>query len=125
MDQLKIAIFGSSGAIGSALCKKYIQQENVEKVYCFSRKKTDINHEKAQCFILDYLDEKNLSALSSEINFSFDIILISIGALLNPEKSIKDLNIEKFNNMISANTLPTLLIGKYFLPKLKIGRAHV
>lgn len=87
MDQLKIAIFGSSGAIGSALCKKYIQQENVEKVYCFSRKKTDINHEKAQCFILDYLDEKNLSALSSEINFSFDIILISIGALLNPEKS--------------------------------------
>ena len=95
------------------------------EVYCFSRKKTDINHEKAQCFILDYLDEKNLSALSSEINFSFDIILISIGALLNPEKSIKDLNIEKFNNMISANTLPTLLIGKYFLPKLKIGRAHV
>ena len=63
MDQLKIAIFGSSGAIGSALCKKYIQQENVEKVYCFSRKKTDINHEKAQCFILDYLDEKSLSAL--------------------------------------------------------------
>ena len=116
MDQLKIAIFGSSGAIGSALCKKYIQQENVEKVYCFSRKKTDINHEKAQCFILDYLDEKNLSAVSSEINFSFDIILISIGALLNPEKSIKDLNIEKFNDMISANTLPTLLIGKYFLP---------
>ena len=51
MDQLKIAIFGSSGAIGSALCKKYIQQENVEKVYCFSRKKTDINHEKADCFI--------------------------------------------------------------------------
>ena len=41
MDQLKIAIFGSSGAIGSALCKKYIQQENVEKVYCFSRKITE------------------------------------------------------------------------------------
>ena len=40
MDQLKIAIFGSSGAIGSALCRKYIQQENVKKVYCFSRKKT-------------------------------------------------------------------------------------
>ena len=58
MDQLKIAIFGSSGAIGSALCKKYIQQENVEKVYCFSRKKTDINHDKAHCFIADYLDEE-------------------------------------------------------------------
>ena len=122
MDQLKIAIFGSSGAIGSALCKKYIQQKDVDKVYCFSRKKTDINHDKAQCFIADYLDEENLSTLSSKINFSFDIILISIGALLNPEKSIKDLNIEKFNDMISANTLPTLLIGKYFLPKLNKNR---
>ena len=39
MGQLKIAIFGSSGAIGSALCKKYIEQDNVESVYCFSRKK--------------------------------------------------------------------------------------
>ena len=122
MDQLKIAIFGSSGAIGSALCRKYIQQENVEKVYCFSRKITEVKHEKVHCFVLDYLDEENLSTISSEINFSFDIILISIGALLNPEKSIKDLNVEKFNNMISANTLPTLLIGKYFLPKLNKNR---
>ena len=118
MGQLKIAIFGSSGAIGSALCKKYIEQDNVESVYCFSRKKTYINHEKAYFFPLNYLDEVDLSNVSNQINSSFDIILISIGALLNPEKSIKDLNVEKFNNMISANTLPTLLIGKYFLPKL-------
>ena len=118
MGQLKIAIFGSSGAIGSALCKKYIEQDNVESVYCFSRKKTHINHEKAYCFPLNYLDEVDLSNVSSQINSSFDIILISIGALLNPEKSIRDLTIEKFNSMISANTLPTLLIGKYFLPKL-------
>ena len=122
MGQLKIAIFGSSGAIGSALCKKYIEQDNVESVYCFSRKKTYINHEKAYCFPLNYLDEVDLSNVSNQINFSFDIILISIGALLNPEKSIKDLNVEKFNNMISANTLPTLLIGKYFLPKLNKNR---
>ena len=122
MGQLKIAIFGSSGAIGSALCKKYIEQDNVESVYCFSRKKTYINHEKAYFFPLNYLDEVDLSNVSNQINSSFDIILISIGALLNPEKSIKDLNVEKFNNMISANTLPTLLIGKYFLPKLNKNR---
>ncbi len=122
MDQLKIAIFGSSGAIGSALCKKYIQQENVEKVFCFSREKTEINHEKANCFLLNYLSEEDLYTASNKINFTFDIILISIGALLNPEKSIKDLSIDKFNTMISANTLPTLLIGKYFLPKLNKNR---
>ena len=122
MSKLNIAIFGSSGAIGSAICNKYIEQDNVEKVFCFSRKKTKINHEKAHCFSLNYLDEEDLFTTSNKINFSFDIILISIGALLNPEKSIKDLNVEKFNNMISANTLPTLLIGKYFLPKLNKNR---
>ena len=122
MSKLNIAIFGSSGAIGSALCKKYIEQDNVENVFCFSRKKTEINNKKAHCFSLNYLDEEDLFASSNKINFSFDIILISIGALLNPEKSIKDLTVEKFNNMISANTIPTLLIGKYFLPKLNKNR---
>ena len=39
MSKLNIAIFGSSGAIGSALCKKYTEQDNVEKVFCFSEKK--------------------------------------------------------------------------------------
>ena len=77
MDQLKIAIFGSSGAIGSALCKKYIQQENVAKVYCFSRQTTEVKHEKAHCFILDYLDEENLSIISSEINFKMYKELVS------------------------------------------------
>ena len=33
MSKLNIAIFGSSGAIGSALCKKYTEQDNVEKVF--------------------------------------------------------------------------------------------
>tara|TARA_B100001741_G_scaffold158999_1_gene131421 strand:+ start:324 stop:1022 length:699 start_codon:yes stop_codon:yes gene_type:complete len=122
MSKLNIAIFGSSGAIGSALCKKYTEQDNVEKVFCFSRKKTEIHNKKAFCFSLNYLDEEDLLTTSNKINFSFDIILISIGALLNPEKSIKDLTVEKFNNMISANTLPTLLIGKYFLPKLNKNR---
>ena len=69
MDQLKIAIFGSSGAIGSALCRKYIQQENVEKVFCFSRQITEVKHEKAHCFILDYLDEENLSTITREIYY--------------------------------------------------------
>ena len=47
MNKLNIAIFGSSGAIGSALCKKYTEQDNVEKVFCFSRKKTEIHNKKA------------------------------------------------------------------------------
>ena len=87
----------------------------LKKFFVFQKKKTEIHNKSFFCFSLNYLDEGDLLTTSNKINFSFDIILISIGALLNPEKSIKDLTIEKFNNMISANTLPTLLIGKYFL----------
>jgi hypothetical protein len=122
MSKLNIAIFGSSGAIGSALCKKYTEPDNVGKVFCFSRKKTEIHNKKAFCFSLNFLDEEGLLATSGGMNFSFDIFLISIGALLNPEKSIKDLTLEKFGGVVSAFPLPTLLIGKYFLPKLNKNR---
>ena len=47
-----------------------------------------------------------------------DIITIAIGALDNPEKSIRDLSAEKFLGMFNANTIPTALIAKYFLPCL-------
>jgi NAD(P)-dependent dehydrogenase (short-subunit alcohol dehydrogenase family) len=38
--------------------------------------------------------------------------------LENPEKSKKDLSKEKFYKMFEANTIPTALIGKYFIPIL-------
>ena len=39
-------------------------------------------------------------------------------ALDNPEKSIRDLSTEKFLDMFNANTIPTALIAKYYLPCL-------
>ena len=35
MKQLNIAIFGSSGAIGEALCVEYANKENIENVFAF------------------------------------------------------------------------------------------
>ena len=40
MTKLNIAIFGADGAIGNALCSKYLEDSRVEKIFTFSKKKT-------------------------------------------------------------------------------------
>ena len=67
---------------------------------------------------VDYCNEQSLAEAASSLQIKLDIIIVAIGALDNPEKSIRDLSAEKFLDMFNANTIPTALIAKYFLPCL-------
>ena len=118
MEKLNIAIFGADGAIGNALCSKYLEDSRVEKIFTFSRKKLVQNKKITNYILSDYEDEKRIDILSKNLQQKLDIIIIAIGSLIEPEKSLRDINIEKFLRMIKDNTIPTLVIGKYFLPKL-------
>jgi dihydrodipicolinate reductase len=44
MKTINIAIFGSSGAIGKALCLEYSKYENVNKIFAFSRTGESLNN---------------------------------------------------------------------------------
>ena len=118
MKPLNIAIFGSSGAIGKALCVEYANKENIENVFAFSRKGDTLNQKNINSHTVDYLDEESLKRTSLSINCKLDIVIVAIGQLDNPEKSIKELSAKKFIDMFKANTIPTALIAKYFLPLL-------
>ena len=118
MKPLNIAIFGSSGAIGKALCVEYANKENIENVFAFSRKGDTLNQNNINSHTVDYLDEESLKRTSLSINCKLDIVIIAIGQLDNPEKSIKEISAKKFIDMFKANTIPTALIAKYFLPLL-------
>ena len=118
MKPLNIAIFGSSGSIGKALCVEYANKENIENVFAFSRKGDTLNQKNINSHTVDYLDEESLKRTSLSINCKLDIVIIAIGQLDNPEKSIKELSAKKFIDMFKANTIPTALIAKYFLPLL-------
>ena len=118
MKPLNIAIFGSSGAIGKALCVEYANKENIENVFAFSRKGDTLNQKNINSHTVDYLDEESLKRTSLSINCKLDIVIIAIGQLDKPEKSIKELSAKKFIDMFKANTIPTALIAKYFLPLL-------
>lgn len=118
MSELNIAVFGSSGAIGSALCLEYAKNKNTNKIFAFSRSGNGPNHELVVKKKVDYLDEKSLEDASKTMDVKIDLIIIAIGMLDNPEKSKKDLSKEKFFKMFEANTIPTALIGKHFIPTL-------
>ena len=118
MTNLNVAIFGCSGAIGKALCIEYINKPNIDNVIAYSRSGEEFENNLIKSIKVDYCNEQSLAEAASSLQIKLDIIIVAIGALDNPEKSIRDLSAEKFLNMFNANTIPTALIAKYFLPCL-------
>ena len=118
MINLNVAIFGCSGAIGKALCIEYINKPNIDNIIAYSRSGEEFENNQIKSIKVDYCNEQSLAEAASSLQIKLDIIIVAIGALDNPEKSIRDLSAEKFLDMFNANTIPTALIAKYFLPCL-------
>ena len=118
MTNLNVAIFGCSGAIGKALCIEYINKPNIDNVIAYSRSGEGFENNLIKSIKVDYCNEQSLAEAASSLQIKLDIIIVAIGALDNPEKSIRDLSAEKFLDMFNANTIPTALIAKYYLPCL-------
>ena len=118
MTNLNVAIFGCSGAIGKALCIEYINKPNIDNVIAYSRSGEEFENNQIKSIKVDYCNEQSLAEAASSLQIKLDIIIVAIGALDNPEKSIRDLSADKFLDMFNANTIPTALIAKYYLPCL-------
>jgi len=119
----RVAVIGGSGAIASALIKQISEDSNT-KIYVFSQHDILFESKNIEVHKINYLEEKSISNsadLASE-DGDLDLVLITNGILHNenvqPEKSIKDLSISKFNEVFLVNTIIPSLIAKYFLPKL-------
>ena len=118
MTNFNVAIFGCSGAIGKALCIEYTNKPNINNIIAYSRSQEEFENNLIKSIKVDYCNEQSLAEAASSLQIKLDIIIVAIGALDNPEKSIRDLSAEKFLDMFNANTIPTALIAKYFLPCL-------
>ena len=118
MTNLNVAIFGCSGAIGKALCIEYINKPNIDNIIAYSRSGEEFENNLIKSIKVDYCNDQSLAEAASSLQIKLDIIIVAIGALDNPEKSIRDLSAEKFLDMFNANTIPTALIAKYYLPCL-------
>lgn len=119
----RVAVIGGSGAIASALIQQLSEDSNA-KIYVFSQHDILFESKNIEVHKINYLEEKSISNsadLASE-DGDLDLVIITNGILHNekvqPEKSLKDLSISKFNEVFLVNTIIPSLIAKYFLPKL-------
>ncbi|WP_394251093.1 SDR family NAD(P)-dependent oxidoreductase [Vibrio profundi] len=120
---MKILIIGGNGGIGKALVKRAITSFPGAKIYATYRstlpeeKRDNITWLKANASIDD--DIRRLAEQIPKLD-----MLINVAGFLHdqenkPEKSVTEFTIESFNQNLNSNTLPTLLLAKYFSTHLK------
>lgn len=118
-----VAVIGSSGAIGKAFLNQYIKDSSISNIYAISRTNIEINDERIKYIRMDITDEKSVENAAKTIKEKYlDQIIIATGILhtssFGPEKSIRDISVNKFVEVLTVNTIGPALVGKYFLPLL-------
>lgn len=116
-----IAIVGGSGAIGYALLEQLANTYPAATIHAFSRSPIiDIPPHVTWHTLADY-SEDSLHEAASYVN-DVDLVLVATGMLhsdtLSPEKSLRDLSANAFEQLFMANTIVPALAAKHFLPKL-------
>lgn len=110
-----IVIIGSSGEIGKAFVDALSRQCPNATLYPFSR--TGGYH-------IDYTSEDSIAEAAKIASNAgpIDLLIITNGMLhskeIMPEKSIKELSRDKFQQLFEVNTIVPSLIAKHFLPHL-------
>ena len=126
----KVAVIGSSGAIGSAFVDHYINDQSINSIFSFSRSSIGIDNNKVKHFSIDIENENSVQdAAKSVEEINFDEIIIASGLLhtneFGPEKSIKDLKADNILKILNVNTVGPTIIGKHFLPLLNKNNKSV
>lgn len=127
----RIAIIGSTGAIGGAFLTHLLEREETECVYALSRSGVAIDHPKLKALKIDLTHDKSIEDASLNIaqRGLLDMIILATGALhsdaVRPEKSLRDIQLTHLENIFAVNTFGPALVMKYFLPLLNHNQRSV
>ncbi|WP_100754437.1 SDR family oxidoreductase [Vibrio salilacus] len=124
---MKILIIGGHGGIGNAillLCQQRYPSAELHATYRQTRPQSQ--PDEVTWHQVDVSDESQVHKLSEQFTH-IDWIINCVGFLHNkhqgPEKSLASVSSDFFSENIRRNTLPTLLLSKYFTPILKRSEA--
>ncbi len=126
-------VVGASRGIGLSLVKLLLESYDDSRVYCtyhneaFELKELQEQYpSRLKCFKLDPTVEVEIIDLSHEISLktsSLDLLINTVGYLhdgeVKPEKSLKDINLEKLVFDFKLNSCVTPLLAKVFKSYLK------
>lgn len=121
-DSIDAIVIGGNGGIGNALVKKLSQLNEIDSVYCCSRKKPNGLPSEANWIPFDITSENSIIEASQNIKRQCQnvrLIIIASGILYDkyanmPEKSLKDINADYFFEVFKINTLGPILTAKHF-----------
>jgi len=125
----QIIITGGSGGIGQALVHALLDEYPAVRISAtHNRRRVPFQHERLEWQKLDVRDAAAFQQWSSSFN-DVDWILNCVGFLhgeeRGPEKSIRAVESDFLLESIRINTLPTLLLARYFATALKKSAAPV
>ncbi|MGB1428508.1 MAG: SDR family NAD(P)-dependent oxidoreductase [Cycloclasticus sp.] len=124
MPNQNIVVIGASGGLGSAFVNFFADNPG-NRIHAFARSEIESQLTNVSVGRIDFADEASIqhAAEQSAQEGPLDCVIVATGILhdtnLMPEKSLRDLSVEKFQRNLLANTIGPALIAKHFLPRLQ------
>lgn len=128
---MRIAIIGASGGIGAALTAQLAAHPHVAQIYTLSRQGRSHPSPKVFNLTFDFTDENSISAAAEAMREigRFDLIIVATGLLqgqgIAPEKNLRALSYEGFEQSFLINTVGPAMTAKHMLPLLARDRKAV
>lgn len=122
-----IAIIGASGAIGRALTEQLAAEPSTE-LYAFSRSHTTFAAPNITTGTIDITNDTAIEQAAATLpkDISLEMVIVATGMLhttnMLPEKSLKDISAEAFEQLFMCNTIGPAMVAQHFIPKLHRDR---
>lgn len=122
---VNILISGGSGGIGLAIVKACSELAGVKQITAtYLTNPPAFSAQNLTWKQADLTQESQVKALAQEVS-SIDLLVNAAGLLHNsehqPEKTLKQFDVDFFYQNMSVNLLTSILLAKYVQPKLKAG----
>ena len=125
----QVVILGASVGIGAALVQHYAAQPHVETVHAVSRRGDTPAAGSVVPHTADITDEASLIALADAQEAPDLIILatgiLSDGAALRPEKSLKQQSLSAFEQVFAVNTFGPAMAARHLIPRMPRDRRTI
>ncbi|WP_054342482.1 SDR family NAD(P)-dependent oxidoreductase [Neptunomonas antarctica] len=131
-NALNLAVIGATGGIGHSLIQQLAGMPAIGHIYAYSRTPSATLCKIAHLsqMSLDYRHESSIAEAAAALaDVRLDAIIVATGVLhgqqFKPEKSIRNLQPDSFDEVFLLNTLGPMLIAKHFLPYMNKSRRTV